>query len=179
MPEKLLLVVPGDQSSALKRWATEQFCAALAVPYRCLPACKAPYLPGAIRSLIAEAGCPVLIVAFSAGVVGVAAALGADWPRRKRIQIEAVIAIDGWLVPLFHQLPVYRMSHDDFTHRTCRPFGGMNRSNFWADPAVPHLELWAAPNRTQGWQEDHRSGERTRTTALGFLAARLAEHGFL
>ncbi|BAC88110.1 hypothetical protein [Gloeobacter violaceus] len=172
--KKRLIVIPGDQGSPAKRAATVAFCAALGLPHRLLAPEAPPYLPGSVRALLADCtGCSVVVIAFSAGVVGAAAALQRSYLVGAGITIEALIALDGWLVPLFHAFPIYRLSHDAFTHRTSLPFG-MGRTNFFADPAVAHLDLWTAPNRVVGWQVTGNT--RVPTTALAFIYSRLREH---
>ncbi|MGG6264457.1 hypothetical protein ACQ4M3_16670 [Leptolyngbya sp. AN03gr2] len=89
----------------------------------------------------------VLIVAFSAGVVGAIAA-ARIW-HRQGIRIARLIAIDGWGVPLFGDFPIHRMSHDRFTHWSSLMLGG-NATHFYADPAVEHLTLWHSPDAVRG-----------------------------
>lgn len=89
----------------------------------------------------------VLIVAFSAGVVGAIAA-ARIW-QRQGIRIDRLIAIDGWGVPLFGEFPIHRVSHDRFTHWSSLMLGG-NATHFYADPAVDHLTLWHSPESVQG-----------------------------
>jgi hypothetical protein len=94
---------------------------------------------------------PIVIIGFSAGVVG---AIGAAWMlQSQKIPIQALIAIDGWGVPLFGTFPIYRFSHDRFTHETSSWLGGIPA--FYADPAVPHLEMWRSPDQVRGqWRQD-------------------------
>ncbi len=89
----------------------------------------------------------VFIIAFSAGVVGAIAA-ARIW-HRQGIRIVALIAIDGWGVPLFGDFPIHRVSHDYFTHWSSIALGG-NATHFYADPAVNHLTLWQSPESVQG-----------------------------
>jgi hypothetical protein len=117
----------------------------------------------------------VVVIAFSAGVVGAVGALQTGWLKQSGLQIEALIALDGWLVPLFVPFACYRLSHDYFTHQTSRPLG-MGVLNFWAEPQVPHLELWEYPARAQGWALDARTGIKTPSTAHSFLQERLQAH---
>jgi len=174
MAQHSLVVIPGDHSSAEKRAATVAFRTALALPHCCLET-GPPWSSRAVRGLLAPlAGAEVTVIAYSAGVVGAAAALAGDWARRHRIEIRALVALDGWLVPLFVPFPVYRLSHDPFTHRTSRPFG-MGRTNFYADPPVSHLDLWANPQAVAGWAVG--AGEPRRTDALAFLRACLDARG--
>ena len=97
-------------------------------------------------------GQQLLLIAFSAGVVGAAgAAIG--WQHLGGT-IKAMIALDGWGVPLFNSclfpFPVHRVSHDPFTHWSSHLLGG-DGDRFYADPAVSHLHLWRFPQATQGW----------------------------
>ncbi len=96
---------------------------------------------------------PLIGIGFSAGVVGLAGGL-ALW-QQKGGAIARVIAVDGWGVPVIG-LPVTRMSHDQFTHISTLPLGAGN-VNFYAEPAVPHLQLWGEPEsaaglEVSGWQ---------------------------
>ncbi|MCX7592909.1 MAG: hypothetical protein N2235_03930 [Fischerella sp.] len=112
---------------------------------------------------------PVIFICFSAGVVGAIAAacswqmLGGD--------VKAFIAIDGWGVPLWGNFPIHRMSHDYFTHWSSKILGS-GENNFYADPAVDHLEIWRSPQTTQGWWVDLSGGEspsQQRLSATEFL----------
>ena len=91
---------------------------------------------------------PVLFISFSAGVLG---ALGAAWGwQLLGGKVKAVIAIDGWGVPLMGNFPIHRLSHDYFTHQTSivvnRP-----EDSFYADPGVTHLQMWRSPSTVKGW----------------------------
>lgn len=92
---------------------------------------------------------PLLFVGFSAGVVG---AVGAAflWEQMGH-SVKALIALDGWGVPLFGHFPTHRMSHDPFTHWSSTLLGG-NGEGFYADPSVSHLDLWRSPQTAQGWR---------------------------
>ncbi|MBC8120229.1 MAG: hypothetical protein H7Y22_00140 [Gemmatimonadaceae bacterium] len=173
MSTKGLAVIPGVQWSSAQREATSAFLAALGGPCRCLAAEAAPYSVGKVRQFLlslpfAECG----VIAFSAGVVGAAGALTPGWLAGTNLQIKVLVALDGWPVPLFKPFPVYRVSHDLFTHQTSP---GRGQVSFYADPAVTHLELWSAPAHAQGWQVG--SGTQRRTSALEFIRERLAEYG--
>jgi len=104
---------------------------------------------------------PLLFIAFSAGVVG---AIGAArlWHRSGGC-VKAVIAIDGWGVPLYGDFPIHRISHDFFTHWTSAGLGA-GQDSFYADPAVEHLALWRSPH-TAGWWVRQQQGDRIATTA--------------
>jgi hypothetical protein len=91
----------------------------------------------------------LIIWAFSAGCVG-AVGLAHYW-QRHRGQIRALFALDGWGVPLSPALPIYRLSHDRFTHVTSAWLGA-GPINFYADPPVPHLALGQYPALVEGWQ---------------------------
>ena len=91
---------------------------------------------------------PVLFISFSAGVLG---ALGAAWGwELLGGKVKAVIAIDGWGVPLMGNFPIHRLSHDYFTHQTSivinRP-----EDSFYADPEATHLQMWRSPSTVRGW----------------------------
>lgn len=173
MSGKGLVVIPGMQWSSAQREATSAFLAALGMPCRCLAPEAAPYSIGKVRQFLlslpfSECG----VIAFSAGVVGVAGALTPRWLAGANLQIKVLVALDGWPVPLFKPFAVYRVSHDLFTHQTSP---GRGLASFYADPAVAHLELWSAPARAQGWQVE--GVIRRRTSALEFICERLAENG--
>ena len=92
---------------------------------------------------------PLHFVAFSAGVVG---AIGAAWAwQLQGGKIQSFIAVDGWGVPLVGNFPIYRISHDYFTHWTSAILG-TGQESFYADPAVEHLELWRSPVACWGWR---------------------------
>ncbi|MCU0527397.1 MAG: hypothetical protein MUF72_21530 [Elainella sp. Prado103] len=109
-------------------------------------------------------------IGFSAGVVGaITAALAFSALGG---QVQALIAIDGWGVPLLAPFPIHRLSHDRFTHWSSALLGA-GESQFFADPAVAHLELWANPQHVRGWrtQADQTCTllHHTPTTAACFL----------
>ena len=108
----------------------------------------------------------LLFITFSAGVVGgVGAAIALQLLGYK---IVAFIAIDGWGVPLLPIFPLYRLSHDYFTHWSSAILGGANES-FYADPAKSHLEIWHSPETCLGW----RVIEKSRQAGKGEGAVRL------
>jgi hypothetical protein len=108
------------------------------------------------------------LIGFSAGVVK--AIFLAQYWQAKGVKIAALIAIDGWGVPLIGNFPIYRLSHDYFTHWSSCVLG-TGRKNFYADPPVNHLSLWSSPGEVTGWLV---TGNLTqRTTALTFLSSRL------
>jgi hypothetical protein len=94
-------------------------------------------------------GTPLVFLGFSAGCV---AAITAAWTcqHRRDYPVEAVIALDGWGVPLVGPFTTYRLSHDRYTHIT-GAWCGPGDQSFYAEPAVPHQQLWQAPQRVWGW----------------------------
>lgn len=115
---------------------------------------------------------PLLLLCFSAGVVG---GIGAarQWQQQGGT-IRALIAIDGWGVPLLSNFPIHRLSHDPFTHWSSRLLGAGEES-FYADPGVEHLALWRSPQNAQGWRV--QGDQRQRTTAAAFLNLLLKRYG--
>jgi hypothetical protein len=89
----------------------------------------------------------IFLIAFSAGVVG---AIAAAKKLEKSNQIRGLMAIDGWGVPLMGNFPIYRLSHDYFTHWSSNLLGE-GEQNFYADPPVSHLDLWRSPHLAEGW----------------------------
>ncbi len=131
----------------------------------------------------------IYMVAFSAGCV--AAEAIAHYAPHGGYRIGAIFAWDGWGVPLVGPFPVHRLSHDGFTHYTSYRPGGKrgdgprpalgHRPHFYADPTVPHHQLWQAPHQVQGWQvgdfTPQPSRHRHRTTALAFQLACFHHYG--
>jgi len=106
------------------------------------------------------------ILAFSAGVVGsIGAALA--W-ELKGGNVNCFVAFDGWGVPLVGGFPIFRVSHDYFTHWSSA-IAGSRTSNFYAEPDVKHLELWRSPEFCWGWQTIAH-GQKTRITLNNYLA---------
>ncbi|MGF1604070.1 MAG: hypothetical protein ACFCU8_19050 [Thermosynechococcaceae cyanobacterium] len=122
-------------------------------------------------------GITPILIGFSAGVVGV---MQAAWVwRQLGGDIAAIIAIDGWGVPLLSDIPCYRLSHDRFTHWSSAVLGrGCDR--FYADPSMAHSELWQSPQNAQGWwicDHESQSDPKTATTAADFIHHLLIRHG--
>jgi hypothetical protein len=119
---------------------------------------------------------PLILIAFSAGVVG---AMGAAWAwQHQGGCVEAMIAVDGWGVPRLGEFPLYRVSHDPWTHWSSACLGG-GSVNFYADPPVSHLHLWTFPHLSPGWAiQTLPKGKvvRTPTTASQFITQILAQH---
>jgi hypothetical protein len=110
-------------------------------------------------------------IGFSAGVVG---AMTAAWLwQQQGGHVQAVIALDGWGMPVLGHFPVYRMSHDYFTHWSSALLGNGVES-FWADPAVEHLELWRSPGTVKGWWSS--STPNGKQTALPITAKQILMH---
>jgi len=121
---------------------------------------------------------PVVLISFSAGAVG---AIGACWGwQMLGGRVKAFIALDAWGVPLWGNFPIYRLSHDYFTHWSSALLGAGVES-FYADPPVEHLDLWRSPTTAQGWwvrTESEGNGEqRSPVTAAVFLRHLLQRYG--
>jgi len=104
-------------------------------------------------------------VGFSAGVVG---AMGTAllWQQQGGI-VNRLIAVDGWGVPLVGSFPIYRVSHDPFTHVTSGLLG-YGQQNFYCVPKVSHLKLWQSPDTAWGWWEV-KTGCRVRCSAAKMI----------
>ena len=106
-------------------------------------------------------------IGFSAGVVGsIGAAI--SWQLQGG-KINSFIAFDGWGMPLAGNFPIYRVSHDQFTHSTSAILGG-GKPGFYADPPIEHLELWRSPDTCTGWQIIN-SGFKTRCSLIEYLSS--------
>jgi hypothetical protein len=107
-----------------------------------------PYSPQHLLAFLGDRGRePLFLIAFSAGVVG---AIGAArlWQKQGG-SISGLIALDGWGVPIGGEFPIYRVSHDRFTHWSSGWLGA-GLDSFYADPAVAHLDLWRSPQTVYG-----------------------------
>lgn len=114
----------------------------------------------------------LFFIAFSAGVVGsIGAALAWQLQGGK---VAALVAIDGWGVPLFANFPIYRFSHDYFTHWSSALLG-MGEESFYADPSVEHLEIWRSPELCWGWQVAS-CGLKSRCIATEYLHELMIRH---
>ncbi len=110
---------------------------------------------------------PLVFISFSAGVVGAIAA--ANLWQICGGNVKAFIAIDGWMVPTIGNFPIYRMSHDYFTHWSSCLLGSGN-NNFYAQPAVDHLEMWRSPSTVEGYWVNSPSEESlTSLSAAEFI----------
>lgn len=113
---------------------------------------------------------PVIFISFSAGVAG---AIGAAWGwEMSGGQVQALIAFDGWGVPLYGNFPIYRVSHDYFTHWSSALLGA-GADSFYAEPGIEHLDLWRSPDRCPGWWHGHTVADnaeyKKHTTAAHFV----------
>lgn len=124
-----------------------------------------------LSSLIRQT--PILLIGFSAGVVG-AAILASFWQKFGG-RVVALIALDGWGVPLGRSFPVHRVSHDPFTHWSSALLGA-GQANFYASPAVGHLDLWRSPQVVQGWGQVNYQGPYRLGTAALFISQWLAAY---
>ncbi|MEL6248968.1 MAG: hypothetical protein AAFY78_19540 [Cyanobacteria bacterium J06648_16] len=164
-----LLMSPGFHSPTL----TDALITALAVHQPVLP------VPLRVSDFLARYPDPVVappigILAFSAGVVATVPLLW-RWQQAGG-QVAGLIALDGWGVPLLGDYPIYRLSHDRFTHRSSLPLGS-GPLNFYADPPVPHLALWQSPQTALGWQVEQRNGQYrvSEATAIAFIGGAWAD----
>jgi len=116
----------------------------------------------------------LILICFSAGVVGGA---GAAWAwQQLGGNIKALLAFDGWGVPLYNSFPIHRFSHDYFTHWSSSFLGAGNES-FYADPSIEHLDLWRSPHTVEGWWVG--PNQQQRTTAATLVNLLLARYGKL
>jgi pimeloyl-ACP methyl ester carboxylesterase len=141
----------------------------LIFPTERYPAYSALHILWFLRQHLVPLSDPLILIGFSAGVVGAisTAWVWQSWGGR----VSALIALDGWGVPLYGNFPIYRMSHDAFTHWSSAWLGS-GESCFYADPPVGHLELWRSPQTIRGWEISAFSHHtRQETTAATFLTA--------
>ncbi len=118
---------------------------------------------------------PVLLISFSAGVVG--AISSAYLWQILGGKITALIAIDGWGVPLISNFPIYRLSHDYFTHWSSNLLGS-GKSSFYANPPVAHLQMLTNPDNIKGWCIENND-IKINTTVTKYIKLLLQEHGTL
>ncbi len=166
-----IVICPGIHRSHL----TQCFVAELRLNQTSLvfPTEKAPaYSPLHILEFLSDANAstPLLFVAFSAGVVG---AIGAArlWQKQGG-SVKALIALDGWGVPLSADFPIHRVSHDRFTAWSSALLEQGRSDSFYADPSVEHLTLWRSPATVQGhWITANKELPPLSTTAASFITA--------
>ncbi len=114
-----------------------------------------------------------ILIGFSAGVLG---AMQAAWAwQHLGGQIAAIIAIDGWGVPLISGIPCYRLSHDFFTHWSSALFG-IGCDSFYARPSVTHSELWQYPHQVKGQWINHGEEAKSPITAATFIRQIVSRH---
>jgi hypothetical protein len=163
-----IFICPGMHPVALTQCFVEAIDAELKQPpdWTIFPGDRLPvYSPHHVLSYLPSD--PTLMIGFSAGVVGAIAA--AKLHQRHGHSILGLIAIDGWGVPLAADFPIYRVSHDYFTHQTSALLGA-GLDSFYADPGVDHLTLWRSPQQVSGY---HLS---TPISTATFTAARFMAH---
>ncbi|NEP02915.1 MAG: hypothetical protein F6K58_30545 [Symploca sp. SIO2E9] len=120
----------------------------LVFPTQNYPAYSAVHILEFLQHYSISVQTPLVFISFSAGVVG---AIGAAWGwQLLGGKVKALIAIDGWGVPLAGDFPIHRLSHDYFTHWSSALLGA-GEDSFYAEPAIEHLDLWQKPNLFQGW----------------------------
>lgn len=116
---------------------------------------------------------PTIFVGFSAGVIG--AAIAAGLRQHQGNPVAALVAIDGWGVPLaLPGIPIYRLSHDRFTHVTSG-WGESRQGRFYCDPPVAHTDLWRSPQQAWGWC-DRGPGWQERLDAASYLQEVIRQH---
>ncbi len=111
-------------------------------------------------------------ISFSAGVVG--SIIAANIWQLQGGEVNSFIAFDGWGMPLTGNFPLYRASHDRFTHDSSAILGA-GETGFYADPDVEHLELWRSPDTCRGWKVIN-SGLKTCCLLTEYLQDILSSH---
>ena len=149
-----IIIIPGIHSPQL----TESFVAGIRdkikQDYLILPTEEyLPYSPLSVYHWLQQQQLsktePLAFIAFSAGVVGgMGAAIAWQLQGGK---VQSLIALDGWGMPLMANFPIYRVSHDHFTHWSSAILGAGKRG-FYTAPAVSHLAIWRSPENCWGWR---------------------------
>lgn len=136
-----------------------------------------PWSPYQLRCFLDEQAIaptrPLIFIAFSAGCV--AAISAAHYWSSQGKSVAAVIAFDGWGVPMAGPFPIYRLSHDAFTHHTSA-WLGHGQASFYADPPVSHQALWRNPQHVRGMAMANREQAPAVATAMQFLGMCLERH---
>ncbi len=154
-PNPTIVLCPGIHGTQLTEQCLEElnfFNADVVVfPVESYPAYSAWHLIQFLESELSvthgSQSHPILLIAFSAGVV---AAIATAWYwHMKGRSVAALIAIDGWGVPLYGSFPIHRISHDVFTHVTST-LGERLGDCFYANPPVEHLDMWRSPTAVEG-----------------------------
>jgi hypothetical protein len=157
--QKVVIICPGIHNSQLTHeflaglqrcnaenvWHIQQL---LLFPSHEYPAYSAIHILNYLQRHLTLMNTSVTFISFSAGVVG---AIGAAWGwQMLGGTVKALVALDGWGVPLYGTFPIHRLSHDYFTHWSSALLGS-GGSRFYADPPVEHLTLWEKPDSCLGW----------------------------
>jgi len=186
LPDLLLLICPGihksqltqDFLTGLRRSNTFSLSSdnVLIFPTQNYPAYSTGHIVKFLCHHLSVEQAGVIFISFSAGVAG---AIGAAWAwQLLGGKVEAFFAIDGWGVPLYGNFPIYRLSHDYFTHWSSRLLGA-GEDSFYADPAVEHLDIWRSPHLCLGyWIHPAVNGipeYRTQVTAAEFINIQLGK----
>ncbi|NET07941.1 MAG: hypothetical protein F6K16_25195 [Symploca sp. SIO2B6] len=120
----------------------------LVFPIQDYPAYSAVHILEFLQHYPISLQTPLVFISFSAGVVG---AIGAAWGwQLLGGKVKALIAIDGWGVPLAGDFHIHRLSHDYFTHWSSALLGA-GEDSFYAEPTIEHLDLWQKPDLCKGW----------------------------
>jgi hypothetical protein len=149
-----IIICPGIHDPHLTDLFVQALQAKISQDYLVLPTTEyLPYSAIAVYQWLDEQKLsktePLAFIAFSAGVVGGFGAAIA-WQLQGG-RVDRFIAMDGWGMPLVANFPIFRVSHDYFTHWSSGILGG-GSGGFYADPGVEHLELWRSPSTSFGWQ---------------------------
>jgi len=106
------------------------------------------------------------VISYSAGGVG---AIAACWLwHQAGGKLQGLIALDAWGVVLTGPFPIYRLSHDYFTHCTSSLLG-TGAGGFYADPEVDHWDLWRSPDRAIGYGQLYGQTLWQKMTACEFI----------
>ena len=165
-----IIIIPGIHSPQLSDRFVENIQTKIKQNYLILPTQQyQPYAPKSVYQWLKKQQLsktePLALITFSAGAVGgFSAALA--WQSQGG-QVQSFIAIDGWGMPLIANFPLYRVSHDYFTHWTSGLLGG-GQFGFYADPEVSHLAIWRSPDKCWGWRKISQ-GLQTRYLLTDYL----------
>lgn len=149
-----IIICPGIHDPQLTELFIQAIQDKISQNYLVLPTSEyLPYSAIAVYQWLAQQGLsntePLAFITFSAGVVGGFGAAIA-WQLQGG-KVERLIAIDGWGMPLVANFPIFRVSHDYFTHWSSGMLGSAS-AGFYADPGVEHLDLWRSPSTSFGWR---------------------------
>jgi hypothetical protein len=176
-----LLIYPTQIYPAYSPWHILKFLEQQTAPHkfcgvRGLRPCEGALPPHPHDPAELTSDLSLVFIGFSAGVVGAIAA--AQLWQSQGNRVKALIALDGWGVPLYGSFPIHRLSHDQFTHWSSAWLGA-GEDGFYADPPVDHLTLWRSPQQVRGWQtpQDKTSQSPVQTTAAQFLVQLLHRYG--